>query len=206
MVFFERADQIRHRQIFQLPMPFEDGNALRLKRRAALDARRKIEFQGVDRPLNHGLIRLWKVAAKKLHRLLFPPERNHRSRPDRLEGLLAIVFVGDARELEATLKQRLLVLTHGLGIVCGVQIHELVHQLPSAGLRHALQEGFNFRFQTLPFLRQLTCEVARHQHIVLKPIEELKGARCKGVPLLCGQIHRAVNELPQHNNHRDHGG
>ena len=185
-------------------MPLQNGDAFALECCALADARRKIEFQGVDRPLNHRLVGLGNVAAKELHRLLFPSVRNHGAGPDRLEGLHAVVFERNAGEFEAALKQGLLVLAHRLGIVDGIDVHKLERQFAVARLGHALQQGFNLPLEALPFLGQRPREVARHQHIVLQTFEQLNRAWSEGVALFSRQIHRTVHQLSQHKNHRQH--
>ena len=205
VVLFQRGHQIGHGQFLQLSVPFKDGNALGLKGNASADACGQIEFEGVDGALNHGLICLWDVASEKLNRLLLATVRNHGTRPDGLERLLAIFLEGDPREFQAALEEGLLVLANGLRIVDGVQIHELERQPSVTCPGHPLQQRLHLCLEALPLLREFSGQIACDNDVVLKLLEQLRRPRRQRVPLFGGQIHVAVDQLAQHDQHGQHG-
>ena len=170
MVFLQGANQIGDCQVFQFAVSFQDGNALGLKRHAAVDARDDLVLQRVDGALDHGFISLRQLAGKELHRRLFPSVADHGTGPNGLVGLHSIGLEGNPGELQATLKQRLFVLPNRQLVVHLIQVDELVAQLASTCLGHGLELGLHCLLKAFPLAWQIPGQVAGDQHVVLQVV------------------------------------
>ena len=192
--FRQGGFQIGQTERAPFALAFQDGDRGCLAAHGHAQAAGQFVFEVVDRGVDHGLVRLGRVAFEELHRDVLAAVGDDGRWPHDLTYIGAFVFVRDAGKAQALVVQGALNAAAGFVVFAGVRVDELILQHAVREVGKLSQPVAQALLQALEFGGQISGEVATYKHWVRQLLQQRLGGRSEAVTTLSGQVKLGVGK------------